>query len=78
MTKRLLSIITSVKIGDINNRDIYRYILISRLLQRLENYDTTAEDDAQEFSFDSYLQIQNILNVYLNTNITYNEFIYNK
>lgn len=77
MTLRLEKIINLLQKGDLKKRDLYRYILVSRALQRLEGYDTTEDTNNQEYSLDTYIEIQSILNIYLNTNIVYNEFTYN-
>jgi len=77
MTEKLYSIRNLLKKGDLKKRDLYRYILVSRCLQRLENYDTSVSNDHQEFDIDTYIEIQSILNIYLETNIIYYEFVYN-
>jgi len=74
MTKKLEWIIRNIETGDVLERDIIRYILVSTLLKRLETYDPT--EDKQKYNLTFYIDVQNILNIYLNTNITYYEFVY--
>ena len=74
-TKKLEEIIRNIEIGDVLERDIIRYILVSTLLKRLETYDPT--ENKQKYNLTFYVDIQNTLNIYLNTNITYYEFVYN-
>jgi len=74
MTEKLEEIINNIETGDALERDIIRYILVSVLLKRLETYDPT--EDKQKYNLTFYIDVQNILNIYLNTNITYYEFVY--
>jgi len=78
MFYKLLSLVRASQAGDIRRADIIKYIYASRIIRKLAIFDTTQEvAETNAFSSDEYKEMQNLLNIYLNINNTYDGFNYN-
>jgi hypothetical protein len=78
MVQKYLVLIRAAKKGDIRRMDMMKYIIATRLLRKLQEYDVDQESaNTNAFSKEEYREFQNLLNLYLNINNTYDGFNYN-
>ena len=78
MSYKTVYLIHLMNTGTASRKEIVRHCLLTLLLKRLSNFESSEDLDGQELPVEDYRNIQNLLNNYLKTNITYGRFDYSK
>lgn len=76
MSFKTIKISTLMESGQVNREDIVQHILLMKLLKDLSEFNDSENVDNQRLEAYRYREIQDLLNNYLNTNITYGSFDY--